>query len=137
MLKALPAPWREDWESRVVMPPHASVSWIPALVRDLQNHRGTSLVIAGEQQPAAVHALAHAINDALGNVGKTVHYADPAEASPVNGLESLKELVADIQGGQVDTLFILGVNPVYDAPPDLHFAETPAQGKNSNSPQPL
>jgi len=102
---------------------HASVSWIPALVRDLQNHHGTSLVIAGEQQPAVVHALAHAINDALGNVGKTVHYTDPAEANPVNGLESLKELVVDIQGGQVDTLFILGVNPVYDAPTDLHFAE--------------
>jgi len=103
--------------------PPASVSWIPALVRDLQNHRGTSLVIAGEQQPPIVHALAHAINDALGNVGKTVHYTDPVEANPVNGLESLKELVADIEGGHVDTLFILGVNPVYDAPPDVRFAD--------------
>jgi molybdopterin-containing oxidoreductase family iron-sulfur binding subunit len=103
---------------------HTSVSWIPALVRDLQNHRGTSLVIAGEQQPAVVHALAHAINDALGNVGKTVHYTDPVEATAQNGVESLKELVADIQAGHVDTLFILGVNPVYDAPPDLDFAKT-------------
>jgi molybdopterin-containing oxidoreductase family iron-sulfur binding subunit len=101
----------------------ASAKWIPALVRDLQNHRGSSLVIAGEQQPPAVHALAHAINDALGNVGKTVHYTDPVEASPVNELESLKELVADIHGGHVDTLFIFGVNPVYDAPADLRFSE--------------
>ncbi len=101
----------------------SSVKWIPELVRDLQSHRGTSLVIAGEQQPPVVHALAHAINDALGNVGKTVHYTDPVEASPVNGLESLKELVADINRGQVDTLFILGINPVYDAPPELEFAK--------------
>ena len=101
----------------------SSVSWISALVRDLQNHRGTSLVIAGDQQPPAVHALAHAINDALGNVGKTVHYTEPVEASPANSLESLKELVSDIQAGQVETLLILGVNPVYDAPPELQFAK--------------
>jgi MoCo/4Fe-4S cofactor protein with predicted Tat translocation signal len=101
----------------------SAVKWIPELVRDLQSRRGASLVVAGEQQPAIVHALAHAINDALGNVGRTVHYTDPVEASPVHGLNSLKELTADIQGGRVDTLFILGVNPVYDAPPELQFAQ--------------
>ena len=103
--------------------PNTPADWIPALLRDLQNHRGTSLVIAGEQQPAEVHALAHAINDALGNVGKTVHYTDPVEANPVNAVESLRELVADMQAGQVDTLFMLGVNPVYNAPADLHFKD--------------
>ncbi len=101
----------------------APVSWIPALVRDLQNHRGTSIVIAGEQQPPAVHALAHAMNDILGNVGKTVDYIAPVEANPVNALQSLKELIADIDAGHVDTLFILGVNPVYNAPVDLQFAK--------------
>ncbi|MDR3675917.1 MAG: TAT-variant-translocated molybdopterin oxidoreductase [Acidobacteriota bacterium] len=97
--------------------------WLPALARDLQSHRGSSLVIAGEQQPAPVHALAHALNDFLGNVGKTVHYTDPVEANPVYAMESLKELVADIQKGEVDTLFILGVNPVYNVPADLHFKD--------------
>jgi molybdopterin-containing oxidoreductase family iron-sulfur binding subunit len=103
--------------------------WIPALLRDLQNHRGTSLVIAGEQQPPEVHVLAHAINDVLGNVGKTVHYTDPVEASAVNALESLRELVADMQAGQVDTLLILGVNPVYNSPADLHFKESLLKAK--------
>src|SRR2546430_1038677 len=46
----------------------APAGWIAALVRDLHTHRGSSLVIAGDCQPPAVHALAHAINDALGNV---------------------------------------------------------------------
>jgi molybdopterin-containing oxidoreductase family iron-sulfur binding subunit len=32
-------------------------------------------------------------------------------------------LVTDIQKGEVDTLLILGVNPVYNAPADLRFAE--------------
>jgi molybdopterin-containing oxidoreductase family iron-sulfur binding subunit len=103
--------------------PNTPADWIPALGRDLQKHRGTSLVIAGEQQPPAVHALAHAMNDALGNVGKTVHYTDPVEANPVKAVDSLKDLVADIQKGDVDTLFILGVNPVYNAPADLHFKD--------------
>ena len=44
------------------------------VAKDLQAHRGTSLVVAGDYQPAAVHALAHAMNQALGNVGTTVTY---------------------------------------------------------------
>ena len=106
--------------ARVIVWP---ADWISALVGDLQKHHGSCLVIAGEQQPPAVHALAHAMNDALGNVGKTVHYTDPVEANPVNAMASLKELVADIQAGQVDTLLMLGVNPVYNAPADLRFGE--------------
>ena len=108
-----------------------------ALVRDLQNHRGASLVIAGEQQPPAVHALAHAMNDALGNVGKTVHYTAPVEANPVNQIESLEELVADIEAGQVDTLVMLGVNPVFNAPADLRFGEKLSQGENAHPSRPL
>jgi molybdopterin-containing oxidoreductase family iron-sulfur binding subunit len=96
--------------------------WLPALVRDLQAHRGASLVIAGEEQPPAVHALAHAMNAALGNVGKTVYYTDPLEANPVNEMESLRELVNDINAGKVGLLLMLGGNnPVYDAPIDFDF----------------
>ena len=36
---------------------------------------------------------------------------------------SLRELAADMAGGRVDTLLIMGGNPVYDAPADLKFAE--------------
>jgi MoCo/4Fe-4S cofactor protein with predicted Tat translocation signal len=92
-------------------------------VRDLQAHRGASVVIPGDHQPPAVHALAHAMNQALGNVGKTVVYTDPVSAAPVNQGESLKDLVADMRGGKVDLLFILGGNPAYDAPTDLGFAD--------------
>ena len=104
------------------VPPKAPAGWIAAVVRDLHAHRGSSLVIAGDSQPPAVHALAHAINDALGNVGKTVVYTDPVEASPVNQTQSLRELVADMKSGQVDMLVIIGANPVYAAPADLEFA---------------
>jgi molybdopterin-containing oxidoreductase family iron-sulfur binding subunit len=43
-----------------------------AIAKDLQAARGKSIVIAGEHQTPAVHALAHAMNQALGNVGQTV-----------------------------------------------------------------
>ena len=42
----------------------------------------------------------------------------------VNQTESIKDLVADMNGGKVDLLIILGGNPAYDAPADLNFAET-------------
>src|SRR3984893_3805441 len=96
-------------------------NWMTALGRDLSSHRGSSLIIAGEEQPPFVHALAHAMNAALGNVGKTVVYTDSLEVNPVNQLESLRELVGDLNADRVDFLVILGGNPVYDAPADLNF----------------
>jgi len=95
--------------------------WIPAVVKDLQAHRGASLVVAGEFQPPLIHALAHAMNQALGNVGNTVTYTDPVEANPVDDIASIRELVNDINAGQVDLLIIIGSNPVYSAPADLNF----------------
>ena len=62
--------------------PDAAAKWMAPLMGDLQKARGRSLVIAGDGQPASVHALAHAINAALGNVGATVVYTQTAEASP-------------------------------------------------------
>ena len=97
-------------------------AWIAALVDDLKAHRGQSLVLAGDQQAPAVHALAYAINHALGNAGTTVHYTDPLEVESVDQRESLAALVADMNAGQVESLFILGGNPVYDAPVDLDLA---------------
>ncbi len=102
--------------------PAGTEKWLDAVARDLQKHKGASLVVAGEQQPAEVHALTHAVNDSLGNVGTSLYYTEPVEAHPVNHLESLRQLCADIDAGKVGTLLILGVNPVYTAPHDFDFA---------------
>jgi molybdopterin-containing oxidoreductase family iron-sulfur binding subunit len=97
------------------------LNWLQAVVQELQSHRGTSLVVAGEYQPAAVHALAHAINAALGNAGHTVEYTDALELEPVNQAESLRALAAEMSAGKVDFLIISGSNPVYSAPADFDF----------------
>lgn len=95
--------------------------WLDALVADLQAHRGTSLIIAGDAQPPAVHALVHALNQSLGNVGRTLTYTAPVAANPQNQLQSLGDLVSGMQAGQVELLLMLGGNPAYNAPADLAF----------------
>jgi Fe-S-cluster-containing dehydrogenase component/DNA-binding transcriptional LysR family regulator len=97
--------------------------WIPALARDLKQRPGASLIVPGDQQPPIVHALAHAINQALGNFDKTVYFTQPLEDSPVNEWESIGELAADLRSGKVSVLLILAANPVYDAPADLGLKE--------------
>src|ERR1700723_3200913 len=97
--------------------------FIMSILGDLENHRGSSLFVAGDHQPPLVHALVHAINAKQGNVGKTVFYSDPGDANPVNQFESIKGLVADIGAGKVALLVILGPTPAYDAPSDLGFAD--------------
>ncbi|HZD95529.1 MAG TPA: molybdopterin oxidoreductase, partial [Candidatus Sulfotelmatobacter sp.] len=95
--------------------------WADAVAEDLQAHKGKALVVPGEFQSAAVHALAHAMNAALGAVGTTITYIDPVEADPVEHGESIRELVSDMNAGKVETLIVLGGNPVFNAPVDLEF----------------
>ncbi len=113
------------------VPSGVPAAWVGALVKDLLGHKGTSVVVAGDEQPPSVHVLAHQINQALGNVGHTVTYTDPVEFNPVDHLQSLRELVQDMNGGKVDFLVIIGGNPAYTAPADVDFAS--ALGKVTQS----
>ena len=97
--------------------------WINAVAKDLLANRGKSVVIAGRRQPAAVHALVHALNAALGNVGSTVSYWAANSPNPLAGVEPLRALVEEIAAGQVDTLVITAENPVYSAPVDFKLAK--------------
>jgi len=96
-----------------------SITGLDAMARDLQQHKGAGIVIAGKEASPAVHAFAHAMNDALGNVGNTVFYTDPVEANSVDQRQSLQELLNDIDNGRVELLVIVGGNPVYNTPADL------------------
>ncbi|HEY3343299.1 MAG TPA: TAT-variant-translocated molybdopterin oxidoreductase [Anaerolineaceae bacterium] len=106
-------------------------SWVDPLAADLMKNRGASLVLAGSRQPPAVHALAHAMNQALGNVGQTVVYTAPVEAKPVNPFASLLNLAQDLQDGVVDLLVILETNAAYSAPGDIPFASLLSKAKFS------
>ena len=106
--------------------PLAGGKFLDAVVNELKQHRGESIVIVGESQPPEIHRLGHLINAALGNVGKTVYYTDPIERlddHSTSASDSLRDLVNDMNAGEVDTLLILGENPAYTAPADLNFSD--------------
>jgi MoCo/4Fe-4S cofactor protein with predicted Tat translocation signal len=103
--------------------PAAAGVWVRAVARDLAEHRGRGVVVAGERQTPEVHALAHLLNAALDNVGRTVHLTEPVLAETGAPESTLEALATDIQAGTVQTLVVLGANPAYTAPADLEFAE--------------
>jgi molybdopterin-containing oxidoreductase family iron-sulfur binding subunit len=108
--------------------PAGTETALDAMAKDLSAHRGRSIVIAGDAQPASVHALAHAMNEALGNGGQTVSYTATPEAVPSEQLADLKALVSDMDAGRVQMLLIIGEsNPVLTAPADLKFGDAMAK----------
>ena len=101
-----------------------NAQWIQVLAKDLLANRGGSIVVAGDNQPPIVHALAHAMNAALGNVGTTVIYTEPLHPNAdVAQIEQMRQLVREIDGGAVKMLVILGGNPAYNTPIDLRLNE--------------
>ena len=98
-----------------------------AVVGDLlaPENRGRSVVCAGPSQPPEVHAAVHRINALLGNVGEeeTIAYTRTSDPERPSHVEAIRTLVDEMNAGEVDTLLILGGNPVYNAPADLAFGE--------------
>lgn len=90
---------------------------IKVMVEDLIEHRGKSLIVAGESQSVSTHALVHYINTLLGNVNKTVSYVSlpfsqykQMTRSFADQVEGLKSLLGT---GGVNVV-ILGGNPVLE-----------------------
>jgi len=98
--------------------------FLAVLAKDLKASAGKCAVLPGLYQDGSVAMLALAINNALGNVGKTVFVsAQPVNPVPSDQFGDFKSLVADLNAGKVDWLVILNANPIYDAPADLNFAD--------------
>ncbi|MDJ0973304.1 MAG: TAT-variant-translocated molybdopterin oxidoreductase [Planctomycetota bacterium] len=90
--------------------------WIEAVAADLRRAGPRALVAAGERQPPVVHAIARMLNERLQSVGQTVRYVTRPRHDG-----DLTALAEALRAGGVETLLLLGTNPVYDAPADLGF----------------
>jgi MoCo/4Fe-4S cofactor protein with predicted Tat translocation signal len=110
---------------KVGQPAGVAPEWLAQCAQDLIANGGQCLVMAGHRQPWAVHLLAHALNSALGNLGKTVNFYE----APETKAQTLAELAQSLKSGQVETLVILGANPVYTAPAELDWANVQPKAK--------
>lgn len=91
---------------------------------ELKKHKGETLVVAGDNDES-VQILVNAINDKLGNYGAngTVDLSTPVNIAQGDD-KAVEALVKDIDGGKVDALIMLDVNPVYSMPNGAAFAES-------------
>ncbi len=96
-------------------------AWLDAVVADLEQNGGACVIVAGDRQPPYVHALVHAMNDMLGNINRTIVLGEPIAFDASSSLASIRALSSSMVAGDVDSLLILGGNPVYHAPADLDF----------------
>lgn len=105
--------------------------WIRAIANDLLANRGKGIVLVGERQPASAHLLAHQLNDYLGNIGSTIWNTQSPEVNPIDQTSALAQLVQDLNNGIVEGVFILGANPVYNAPSDFDFRSALKKAKTT------
>ena len=97
--------------------------WVDACATDLVENAGHSIIIAGEHLQKSVHAIVIAINEAL---SAPINYVAVPTAE-----QGIAAAVARLNKGAVETLVILGGNPVYDAPIDLNWSAAQAQATES------
>ncbi|MFO0597810.1 MAG: TAT-variant-translocated molybdopterin oxidoreductase [Myxococcaceae bacterium] len=107
--------------------PEAQKKFVAVLAKDLAANKGASVLFVGERQPAAVHALANAINHALGNVGTVVNVSFPDAPLPRVSMYEQLEALTKSMGTDVTTVVCVEQNPLYTAPAALGFAA--AMGK--------
>ena len=101
------------------------------LVKDLKAAGGNSIIVAGPNQHAHSHAYIHAINKKLGTLDVTTTYSDEPTADDAWQLQAFADLSKKMKAGEIDTLLILGGNPVFDAPRDMHFGEALGKVKHA------
>jgi Fe-S-cluster-containing dehydrogenase component/anaerobic selenocysteine-containing dehydrogenase len=100
--------------------PQDAAQFAQAVADDLTARHGGALVLAGPRQGADIHALCHWINNEL---GAPVDFIAPVESGADGQQGSLRSFADELRAQRISTLIMIGVNPAYDAPGDLDFAE--------------
>ncbi|PYD50162.1 4Fe-4S ferredoxin [Komagataeibacter saccharivorans] len=96
--------------------PSGGPDWLGAVAADLRASRGRAVIHLGPDHAPEVHAVVHAMNEALGGRGRVFDVIATPEYQPAAPQGTLSDLIADMESGGVDALLIVDVNPVYQAP---------------------
>jgi molybdopterin-containing oxidoreductase family iron-sulfur binding subunit len=104
---------RRAGEPDVVAPadPIAAAT-LDAVADQLWQHRGASLVVAGTNDVALQHVV-HTLNRLLGNLGTTLDLERPSLQRQGDDA-AMAAVVGELARGEIHTLILHGVNPVYD-----------------------
>ena len=97
--------------------------WVEKIAEDLTGNAGKSLLTAGRDLSDRAHATAAAMNVALGNVGTTCTYHEVEHLEDLADIKTLQEAIGRLQNGSIDTVLMVGGNPVLTFPSDLNFTE--------------
>jgi molybdopterin-containing oxidoreductase family iron-sulfur binding subunit len=89
------------------------------IAAEVEGHRGRSLILIGSHHSSQLQARVHRLNVHLQNIGKTVHYSDSPDTRQCRMADSLKQVAEGCEHGLVDTLIIVGGNPVFSGPRDF------------------
>jgi len=103
--------------------------FVSAIAKDLLANRGKSFLAAGPAQSPEIHALVHAMNASLGNVGSTVSYRPMSAPDSMLAADAIAGATEELSSGRCQTIVCIGVNPVYDAPGATRFADAFAKAK--------
>lgn len=109
----------------------APLQFVRAMARDLVDHRGRALVVAGPRQPPEVHWTVWRINALLESMGSTLVFSADPDPQRAACADEITRLAGQMHAGEVETLVVLGGNPVYNAPVDLDFAAGLAKVPNT------
>ena len=101
--------------------PDADRAFAAEAAEGLDRHRGRGLLTVGAEYATEAQALALAVNERLGNLGRTIVFTEPVRALPPDGARSLEVLAEDMAEGRVSALAILDANPVYTTPAGIDF----------------
>jgi len=119
---------------KLPLPAGMDPKWIETAADDLLDakNKGKALVLVGYRQPAAVQLIGHLINAALDAYATAEGKANLFSArqtgvAPTTGINEIADAIKD---KKVKTLFILGGNPVYNAPADLKWSALQASVEN-------
>ena len=104
---------------------------LAAMAADLVANKGAGIIVAGERQPADVHALVHSLNEKLGNNGKTITFTKLPDPSRRSTIDAIKDFASQLSSGRIKSVVILGGNPVFDAPRSLKLDELIGKADNS------
>jgi len=85
---------------------------IEKAAKDLAANKGAALVVSGSNN-TNVQIIVNAINEAIGANGATINWSAPLLTK--QGIDSdMATLVADMEGGKINSLLIYDCNPSYD-----------------------